>query len=348
MNAQLHAIATAVPPTILDQETAADLARDTFADRFDDFDRIERVFRTSGIRKRHVAQPLDWYRAPHGWSDRNVAYLAGAEALFAEATERALQRAGLPAAAIDTVVTVSSTGIATPSIEARAAERLGLRPDVLRVPVFGHGCGGGIAGLGIAGRLAEARPGSLVLLVAVELCSLSFRLDKLTKANIVATALFGDGAAACLLSTDGGGLARIGATGQHTWPGTLGIMGWDIDETGFGVIFDRAIPPFAAAETGAAVAAILRAGHLAASDIDRYICHPGGAKVIEALEQALPIEAGALAVERAVLADFGNMSAPTALFVLERMLAEGAPGRSLAMAMGPGFSLSTAVLETGP
>ena len=158
-------------------------------------------------------------------------------------------------------MTVSSTGIATPSLEARVAGRIGFRPDVERVPVFGLGCAGGVSGISIGARLAQARPGSLVLVVAVELCTLAFRLDKLTKENIVATALFGDGAAACLLRSGEAGIAAVEMSGQHTWPDTLDIMGWDVDTEGFGVIFDRAIPPFAQANIAPAISGILdRAG----------------------------------------------------------------------------------------
>ncbi len=145
---------------------------------------------------------------------------------------------------IDTVVTVCSTGIATPSLEARVAGRMGFRSDVTRVPVFGLGCAGGVSGLSIAARLAQARPGTNVLLVAVELCSLALRLDELTKANIVATSLFGDGAAAIILRAGDGGATPIEHSGEHLWPDTLGIMGWNVDPEGFGVIFQRTIPNF--------------------------------------------------------------------------------------------------------
>src|SRR5471030_1730210 len=170
-----------------------------FGLRFRDFERLAPVFTTSGIRSRYTVQPADWYLSELGWPERNAAYLQGAEAMFIDAATRALEMAGCAASEIDTIVTVSSTGIATPSLEARVAGRMGFRADVARVPVFGLGCAGGVSGLSIAARLAEARPGTNVLLVAVELCSLALRLDELTKANIVAVSLFGDGAAAIIL-----------------------------------------------------------------------------------------------------------------------------------------------------
>jgi alkylresorcinol/alkylpyrone synthase len=193
---------------------------------------------------------------------------------------QALIAAGISAADVDTIVTVSSTGIATPSLEARAAIRVGFRSDVERVPVFGLGCAGGVSGLSIASRLAKSRPGTVVLLVAVEVCTLAFRQDKPTKANIVATALFGDGAAACVLRVDEAGIAAVEMDGQHTWPDTLDMMGWNVDPEGFGVIFDRAIPPFAQERFAQAVTGILERGGLELSNVDRFACHPGGAKVI--------------------------------------------------------------------
>ena len=265
--------------------------------------------------------------------------------MFEDAATRALDAAGLSAAEVDTVVTISSTGIATPSLEARVAGRMGFRADVERVPVFGLGCAGGVSGLSIASRLAQSRPGSVVLMVAIELCTLAFRLDELTKANIVATALFGDGAAACVLQAGEGGLATVEMSGQHIWPDTLDIMGWSIDPQGFGVIFDRDIPPFAEANMTPAIAGILERAGLGLGDIDRFTFHPGGTKVVNALERAFSLGQGTLDHERDILAEYGNMSAPTALFVLERVIAAGLPSRTLVTAMGPGFTTSCASLK---
>lgn len=339
--AQLVSLATAVPPYCLQQADVAAAARDAFASRFEGFKALSRVFASSGILQRYAARPLDWYFQPLGWSERSRAYLDAAVDLFIDAASKALARAGLKPSDVDTVVTVSSTGIATPSLEARASERIGFRADVARVPVFGLGCAGGVSGLSVAARLAQARPGSIVLMVTVELCTLSFRLDELTKANIVATALFGDGAAACVLRAGGDdGIAAIEMDGQHTWPATLDIMGWSIDAAGMGVIFDRAIPPFAQEHMAAAVRGIVARAGLELQDFERLAFHPGGKKVVEAVEQAFSLTPGQLDHERAVLAQYGNMSAPTALFVLDRLIAAGLPDRTLLTAMGPGFTAS--------
>jgi len=335
---KLVSIATAVPPYCIEQRDAAAAAHRSFAGRYSDFERLARVFESSGIHRRYAVRPLDWYFEPLGWPERTKAYLDGAVELFIDAATKSLDAAGVGAAEVDTVVTISSTGIATPSLEARVAGRMGFRADIERVPVFGLGCAGGVSGFSIASRLAQSRPGSVVLLVAVELCTLAVRLDELTKANIVATALFGDGAAACVLRAGEAGIAAVEMSGQHLWPDTIDIMGWSIDPQGFGVIFDRAIPPFAEAHMAPAIAGILGRAGLGLVDIDRFAFHPGGAKVVRALERALELGQGALDHERTVLAEYGNMSAPTALFVLERVIQVGLPSRTLLTAMGPGFT----------
>ena len=337
-SAALLSLATASPPHVFEQMAVGEAARTLFAHRYRDFERLFPIFQNTGIERRQAVMPMDWYFHPRSWPERTAAYLAGALDLFVGAASLALKRAGLTAADVDTVVTVSSTGIATPSLEARALGRMGFRADVSRVPVFGLGCAGGVTGLSIAARLATAQPGSVVLLVCVELCTLAVRLDKLTSANMVATALFGDGAAACVLSTGAKGLRTFEAAGEHTWPDTLGIMGWNVDPEGFGVIFDRSIPAFAATHLRDAVTGILDRMGLMYADVDRFVCHPGGARVVEALEASLDLGDGVLDHERAVLADHGNMSAPTALFVLERVLADPPKPRLMLSALGPGFT----------
>jgi alkylresorcinol/alkylpyrone synthase len=342
--ASLLSLVTALPPYELPQAEVLARAEALFEDRYPEFRRLKAVFRTTGIERRWSVRPFDWFAGPLGWPERTEAFLEGAEALFLDAAVRALAAANLDGSAVDAVVTVTSTGIATPSLEARVATRLGLRPDILRVPVFGLGCAGGVSGLSAAARLAEARPGTNVLFVAVELCTLAFRLDELTSANVVATALFGDGAAAVVLRAgESKGLGVIEADASHTWPDTLDVMGWRVDPQGLGVIFAQSIPPFAEANLGPAMAGMLGRMDLRRENVDRFVCHPGGVKVISALESSLELQRGALDAERAVLADCGNMSSPTVLFVLERVLAAPAPPRrSVLTAMGPGFSAACA------
>jgi alkylresorcinol/alkylpyrone synthase len=202
---QLLGVASAVPREVISQTDAGRLAHDLFSERYPGFARLAAVFETSGIRKRHAARPLDWYREARGWPERTAVYLEVAGSLFEEAAKEALARADLKASDIDTIVTASSTGIATPSLEVRSFGRMGFASSTRRIPVFGLGCAGGVSGLSIAADIARGRPGRNVLFVAVELCTLSLRHDLLSKANIVATALFGDGAAACILRAPNAG-----------------------------------------------------------------------------------------------------------------------------------------------
>ncbi|HTB05136.1 MAG TPA: type III polyketide synthase [Bradyrhizobium sp.] len=343
--AALVSLATSVPPHVFLQKDVLAAAWEGFGARFPDFERFSSIFTNTGIVKRHAIKPFDWYLQPRGWPERTEAFLQGAETLFVDAASKALASAQLTGADIDTVVTVCSTGIATPSLEARVARRMGFRSDAMRVPVFGLGCAGGASGLSIASRLAQARPGSNVLLVTIELCSLALRHDELTKANIIAISLFGDGAAAVVLRAGDGGATQIENAGEHLWPDTLGIMGWSVDPEGFGVIFQRTIPDFVTAHLNPVVTRILADMQLSMADIDRFICHPGGAKVINALETALTLDQGTLDCERQVISDYGNMSSPTILFVLEQVRAKGLPARSLLTALGPGFTASCVALR---
>lgn len=336
--ARIVAIATSVPEFPLPQSEVVEHARQTFGTRFRDFDRMRPVFDNAGIEMRYSVRPFDWFHGQQGWPERTAAFLEGATALFVDAARAALAMAGLSADQVDTVVTVSSTGIATPSLEALANTAMGFRADIRRVPVFGLGCAGGVTGLALAERLAVAAPGSVVLLVAVEVCTLAFRADELTKSNIIATALFGDGAAAAIVSTAAGEGPRIIASGEHLWPETLGIMGWTVDPIGFGAIFSRSIPDLVTEKLRPAVDSFLARLGETTADIDGYAFHPGGTKVVEALEAVFEQPAGSLQMERDTLRAYGNMSSPTALFVLKGKLEAGMPGRNLLSALGPGFT----------
>jgi alkylresorcinol/alkylpyrone synthase len=346
MTAAVHllSLATATPPNVLRQEDVVDAATQIFSARFPAFERMTPVFHHAGVRTRQMARPIDWYLKPRGWSERSAVYDEVALDLFCEAAAAALAEAGLAGGDVDTIVTVSTTGISTPSLEAKAMTRLGFRSGAARVPVFGMGCAGGVTGLSLAARLARAQPGSTVLLVCVEVCSLAFRLEDLTQTDIISTAIFGDGAAACVLSSAAEGFAEVMGSAEHTWPDTLDIMGWRVDANGLSVVLDRALPPFVSREIKPAMELMLAGQDLTLGDVDRFLCHPGGMKVIEAIEGAFALEQGALDLEREVLADHGNMSSPTALFVLDRARRRGLPKRSVLTALGPGFTASTVTL----
>ena len=341
----LLSLATALPPHTVEQSTAKAKARELFGGRKALFDRLASVFDNAAIAQRNIVAPIEWYEGHHLWKERNRVYLDACDALFREAATRAIAQAGLSPSDIDGVVMVSTTGIATPSIEARNGPAIGLRDDIRRVPMFGLGCAGGVNGLATAARLAGAEPGRRWLFVTIETCSIAIRLDSDDPAAIVATALFGDGAAAGVVSTDGKGIATIAGAGERMWADTLNIMGWRVEDPGFAVVFDRAIPPFVEAEMADAVDGMLADMGRSRGDIDRFCCHPGGVKVIDAIESALELPVGTLDLERNVLNDCGNMSAPTVLFVLERLIARGLPEQVMMTALGPGFTCAGMLLE---
>jgi alkylresorcinol/alkylpyrone synthase len=346
--ARIESTATAVPPYSLDQHDVMRRVQAQFSKEAI-VQRLLPVFVNTGIERRFSCVPIDWYYDAHGWPDRNRIYLDSAVDLIANAGERALDAAGKTIADVDTIVVVSTTGIATPSLDALLMERLPFKRTVQRLPIFGLGCVGGAVGLARAATLAAASPGSTVLFLVVELCALSFRRDDLTKSNIVATALFGDGAAAAVLSTDGDGPA-VSGSGEYTFPDTLDIMGWEVAGDGLKAIFSRDIPQLVETQLREVVDEYLAAQNLTMSDIDIVLPHPGGTKVLDALESAFSLEPGALVDSRSVLRDYGNMSAATLLFVLNRALANGALQngewrRALLTAMGPGFTSAFLTIE---
>jgi alkylresorcinol/alkylpyrone synthase len=345
---RLLSVATAVPRYPLDQKDVVERIKLLFGGS-PDLARLLPVFLNTGIDRRYSCVPIEWYDRAHGWAERNRIYLASALDLLEAATHRVLSLSRRHKEDIGGIVVVSTTGVATPSLDALLIERMGLCRTVQRLPIFGLGCAGGVLGLARAASQAAVIPGKMVLFLVVELCTLSFRRDDWSKSNIVATALFGDGAAAALLSVDGEGQAIV-AAGEHTWPQSLDVMGWEVTDDGLKATFSRDIPNLVTAQLRDVASEFLARHGLAIDDIDCFICHPGGAKVITALEHAFGLAQGALIEARAVLRDYGNMSATTVMFVLERILAKARPtgarwDRALMNALGPGFTAGFLVIE---
>lgn len=325
-----------VPGAPVPQEAVAALAETILAEQAPDLVRYLPVFRNTGIETRHFVRDPEWYLRPLGWKERSAAFEEGGLALLERATRQILADTGVAAHEVDGIVFVTTTGIATPSLDALLCDRVGFRDDVHRVPVWGLGCAGGVAGLRLAADLAKARPGSRYLLLCLELCSLSFRLEDFSVRSFVANALFSDGCAAALVSShpDAEG-PRLGAGASHRWPDSRDVMGWTVEEDGLGVVFSRHIPD------------ILRKGLAGAMErfFDdtgdrpaRHILHPGGTKVLEAYQDAMALEPDAVEDAWAVLRRYGNMSSPTVLFVLERALRRGLDETACLAAVGPGFS----------
>lgn len=344
----LEALGTAVPGPPVLQSAVRAKAEEVLGVLAPELVEKMSVFDSVGIRKRHFANPIEWFLEPHGWAERNAIYERVGLDLIEEATRAALTRARLPADAIDGVVLVSTTGISTPSLEARLANRIGLRSDVTRLPVFGLGCAGGVAGIRIAADLARANPEKRYLLLSLELCSLAFNLNDLSVRAFVATTLFSDGAAAAIIRGDkcqGASLARVGAAASHQWPDTEDVMGWDVADEGLRVVFSRRIPDITRNELRPVVDRFLKENRIAKPD--RYDFHPGGTKVLDAYAAALGIAPEQLATARDALREYGNMSSPTVLFALDGSLKKPlrAGEVSLLAALGPGFSSELALLH---
>jgi alkylresorcinol/alkylpyrone synthase len=353
----LTGLATATPAHRTRQGDARSLAAHLFQETLAAQPRLLEVFDHTGIEQRYTCMPLEWYGADHGFAERNDLYLEHASRLAAGVALRALHRAGLAPPDIDHLVFVSSTGLATPSLDAYLANALPFRSDVRRTPIWGLGCAGGAAGLSRARDFALADPGSRVLLIALELCTLTFQRNDLTKRNLVAASLFGDGAAAAVIQgpdapMDGGRETKISLIASQSvlWHGSLDVMGWTIDGNGLHVVFSKDIPSIVRREVRGGLAAFLASHGLDVDGISHLVVHPGGRKVLAAYAEALGRPPEAFRHSCEVLRDHGNMSSPTCLFVLERLLCSGAPAKgehAVVAALGPGFSAEYVLLRRG-
>ena len=288
--------------------------------------------------------PLSWYEKPSTLSERNALYLKHALDLLEKAAFGALKRAHRTFDDIDGIVVVSSSGIATPSLDALLMERLKLKRNIERLPVFGLGCAGGVIGLARTAQLAQGAPQKCYLYLVVELCGLNFLYSDRSKSNIIATALFADGAAAAVVSCNGSG-PEISAWSEHTWADSLQVMGWDVVDDGLKAVFSQDIPSIVRNDMGAITRNFLAAYGIGTADISGFLCHPGGAKVLDAIEDALGLAQGSLVHSRDVLRRYGNMSAATVMFVMEEARKDRQRGRYLVTAFGPGFTAAFLLLS---
>lgn len=352
---RLAALATAAPPHIARQSDAQGLVSRLFADVLTADRRLLQVFDNAQIEQRHICMPLDWYASDHDFAEKNALYVEHAVRLGAEAASRALARASLEPDAVDHVVFVSSTGLATPSIDALLANALRFRGDIRRTPIWGLGCAGGAVGLSRARDLALADPRARVLLVALELCSLTFQRNDLSKRNLVASSLFADGAAAAVVVGGDSGAAAdatrqplaLRASHSTFWHDTTDVMGWTVDGEGLHVVFSRDIPSIVHERVRPSLACFLRRHELEPASIQHWVAHPGGVKVLGAYAEALGLPPAALRHARDVLRCHGNMSSPSCLFVLERFLDAGefrAGDNAVVAALGPGFAAEYVLL----
>ncbi len=342
-NPRVLSVATAVPRHRVAQDTAKDFARVMFADAHKDVERLLPVFDNVEVEGRNFCVPPEWFYEDHTFPEKNVLYVENALELSEKAARRALDKADADAGDVGAIFFVSTTGLSTPSIDSQLLFKLGLSQHTKRVPIWGLGCAAGAGGLARAMDHARIYPENLVLLVGVELCGLTFQKGDSSKAGLISTALFGDGAAAAVL---GSGPEDAGPEllGSHstTWPGTEDIMGWEIVEAGFKVQISRSIPDLVRRRMPENLRAACSSVGLRPEDLKHFVTHPGGAKVLDAFEEVFGFESGGLLLSREVLRDYGNMSSATVLFVLERFLESGeyaAAEPGVISALGPGFSV---------
>lgn len=332
------------------QAGAVEFARAHFGGKVSDFDRLLPIFANSGIESRYFSVPSDWFTRPHSIAEKNRLYIESATDLCAEASRKAMTTASLAPEAIDYIAYINTTGIATPSIDARLINVLGLRHDIRRTPIWGLGCAGGVAALSHAYHYLLGHPEETVLIVCAELCGLTFLADDFSRSNLVASALFGEGAAAVIIrnsaETDG---LRLVATNSRFYPDSLDVMGWSVVEAGLQVIFAQRIPDIVAAHARKDLSSFLQRHDLTLDVIDQYLFHPGGTKVLAAYETALGIDNGKFEHARSTLRDFGNMSSVTVLFVLKKYLEQADRRRnrySLVSALGPGFCSESVLVRS--
>ena len=358
-------VATAFPTHVYDQETLTAAFAEVVlgAARADDIRVLERIHQATGVRRRHLALPLESYAGLTGFGATNDAFIEVGLDLGAEAVSKALADVGLAPADVDVVMTTTVTGVAAPTLDARLVPRIGLRPDVRRVPLFGLGCVAGAAGVARLHDLVAGDPDAVAVLLSVELCSLTVQRDDASMANLVASGLFGDGAAAVVLVGErraaalGLGGPEVVATRSRLYPDTERVMGWDIGGSGFRIVLASSVADVVEEHLGRDVTAFLGDHDLEVSDVAGWVAHPGGPKVLHAMTRALGLPPDALDRTWRSLERVGNLSSASVLDVLAARLAErptppgqsltGAPGAAydVMLAMGPGFCSELVLLR---
>jgi len=334
-----------------EQQEVKEHARLLFEPGFPHLDRLMSVFDNTEIRYRNFCKPLSYYSSPHSFKEQNDEYIRITVDYAVKAIEECMASAKIDADSVTDILFVSTTGLATPSIDAHIINKLRLNENICRTPVFGLGCAGGVAGFSRANVVAKANPDAVVLLVCAELCSLTFMKNDYSKSNFVGSSLFADGVAACIItgnnrSASVGKSISVVSSKSKFYYDTPGVMGWDFQDTGFKVLFSQSIPTIIAEHVLPDVSAFLAAHNLAISDISNFILHPGGKKILSAYEESLLISRSDLKNTRYVMSDYGNMSSPTVLYVLERFYRQGfKDGYGLMLSLGPGFSCEMALLE---
>ena len=346
---RIAAVGSALPDHFYDQETLLVAFREQWAERYYNLGRLEKLHRNVLVGGRHLALPLEEYSKIETWGEANDHWIRVAEDLGGKAVLTALDRAGLGVDEVDAFYFTTVTGIATPSIDARLMNRLSLPPRVKRVPIFGLGCLAGAAGVARAADYLLGHPSEVAVLLSVELCSLTLQRDDMSVENLIGSGLFGDGAAAAVLvgekrPSQG---PRVVSSRSSFYPDTERVMGWDVSERGFKIVLSAEVPEMVRRYLRRDVDAFLSEHGLARNDIAAWISHPGGPRVLEAMQEALELPDDALESAWQTLREVGNLSSTSVLLVLEGALGSPPPPGSwgLMSAMGPGFCSELVLLR---
>ncbi len=347
---KIAGVATAFPEHYYKQEELLAALKRHWGHRLEEPAVLERLHHRLRVDGRHLALPIEAYDDLRTWGQFNDAWIRVATDLAARAIGDAVQQSGLATNDIGTLLFASVTGVSSPSIDARLVNRLGLRSTVRRLPIFGLGCVAGAAGLARASDFVRAYPEEAAVVVAVELCSLTWQRDDLSLANLIGAGLFGDGGAAVVVAGDGwnGNGPRIVATRSTFYPGTEAVMGWHVSERGFRVLLSPEVPTVVRQHFGHDVDALLADHDLRRGDIHSWILHPGGPKVLLAAADALGLAEDRLAASWDCLCRAGNLSSASVLMVLEEVTQRRRPPAgawSILAAMGPGFCSEVILLQ---
>lgn len=347
---RIAAAASAFPPHYYPQQLLLEALRLHWGDKLDDVRLLDRLHEHCGVDGRYLVLPMEAYLDLDTWGKSNDAWITAAQEIGQKAICRALTRAGVPPKELGALFFVSITGIASPSIDARLINRMGLSPNIRRIPIFGLGCVGGAAGISRAADYVRAYPGQTAVVLAVEFCSLTLQKNDLSVANLISSGLFGDGAAAVIVSgdqVDGPG-PEILATRSNFYPDTERVMGWDISEEGFRIVLSREVPAMVRKHLAPDVDDFLKDNGLDRRDVGTWIMHTGGPAVLQATEQAFDLQNGELNVSWECLRKTGNLSSASVLCVLEEVMNRQPPAAgtfSVLAAMGPGFCSELVLLR---
>jgi alkylresorcinol/alkylpyrone synthase len=344
---RIEAVGTALPKNVVTQEQARAECEKLYAGDPKVL-RLLRVF-DSGVKTRHFAFPPDYYLAKRSFEERNADYVEQGTALAESAARSCLAQAGVEPGEVDHLFFVTTTGLATPSVDALLAPRLGLRKEARRWPLFGLGCAAGAGGLIRAGELLEGRPKQRALVVSVELCGQVFALGARSPTDVVGAALFGDGAAAVLLSGDDvpGPGPRIEAAHTELFEESKHIMGWDFTSDGMRLVLSKDVCDLVNQRLRPVVEKFVRSAGLALRSFQYWILHPGGRRIIDAYRETFECDERLLRWTRDSLSRVGNLSSASVLFTLKDVLDEARPSageKGIMVALGPGFATEMLVL----